>query len=300
MRLDIIQGEVNFVLLDYTLRFFLFLGQEWFLIPLIVIGYFSPKRSAFYRAFLILLFTFIFNVYLKAIWKIPLPPELHSENFAFPSGHMQSALAFWLWLSFELNIIWFYLLAVFILIGIGSGLVHFGYHNFGDILGSIGFGIITLVCYILIIRLLQVTLKSNDFKNSKNYKNFRISDEFPLNIYLGLIVLIFSVIFINLTEVLRPHVWLGLGAMIGLIIGSFYEFQDNSIATLKARILKIILALLGIIVLYTFFYYIIKPLIYTSIHNVSHAAELLYFTEYFIIGLWFSRGASVLYKKILV
>ncbi|HRE32849.1 MAG TPA: phosphatase PAP2 family protein, partial [Candidatus Berkiella sp.] len=85
------------------------------------------------------------NVYLKSIWQMPLPAPM--EGWAFPSGHMHSAVVFWGALAIEFRRFWFSALIVFMLCLAGYGLVYHGYHYPIDIVGAVGFGSLSLFIY---------------------------------------------------------------------------------------------------------------------------------------------------------
>ena len=135
------------ILSDKLADFFLFFNHETTLIPLIVVGFIVFKRSVFGQAFYLLLFTMIFNSLLKSIFQIPLSASLGKEGFAFPSGHMQVSCVFYGWLMMAFPSLSLRILLCFLLTGIGWALVHFGYHNWLDVLGALGFGFLTLTGY---------------------------------------------------------------------------------------------------------------------------------------------------------
>ncbi|MGD9591841.1 MAG: phosphatase PAP2 family protein [Candidatus Berkiella sp.] len=118
---------------------------------ILILGLFTQKREIFIRTAYLLLFTMVYNVLLKSIWQNPLPPPL--EGWAFPSGHMHSAMIFWGWLAIEFKKIWFSEIVFLILTLVGYGLIQQGYHYPIDVFASIGFGAISLMLYTFINRL---------------------------------------------------------------------------------------------------------------------------------------------------
>ncbi len=138
-------------MLDFIAKFGLSFCHTPIVASLIIIGLISKKREIFARAAYLLLFTMIYNAYLKSIWQAPLPPPM--EGWAFPSGHMHSAMVFWGWLAIEFRKVWFYEIVFFILTLVGYGLIQQGYHYPVDVLASVGFGSLSLTLYALINRL---------------------------------------------------------------------------------------------------------------------------------------------------
>lgn len=127
----------------------LLLFTNWpLIVVLALIGLLTPARSLFGVAFLLYMFTTIYNPYLKSIWMLPLPPTPGISGFGFPSGHLHTAFVFWGWLFIHVpKLLGKLLLASFVLLGAIST-VHHGYHYPSDIFGAIAFGSLTLsLCY---------------------------------------------------------------------------------------------------------------------------------------------------------
>ena len=87
-------------LIDTIAKFFLVFGQEFILIPLIIIGFLALNKKTYGHTIFLLLFTMIFYTFLKSIFQIPLAEHLNKTGYAFTSGHMQSAIVFYGWLWF--------------------------------------------------------------------------------------------------------------------------------------------------------------------------------------------------------
>lgn len=134
-------------MLDNIFNFFLSFSHETVIIPLILIGCIGKNRKIFFHAICLILFSIIVNIALKVTFQVPLPPTLNKTGFAFPSGHMQSSVVFYGWFYRFLEKLWLKLFILILLAGIGLGLVHFGYHNYKDVLGGIFFGCLLLFSY---------------------------------------------------------------------------------------------------------------------------------------------------------
>lgn len=113
---------------------------------------FSATRRAFLRAGMIALFGMMFNVYLKSIWQLPLPPELNSDSWAFPSGHFQATIVFYGWLLREFSNV--RMLIIFCAIAFIEAicLMYFGFHNSVDIVGAFIAGLITILLFELLLK----------------------------------------------------------------------------------------------------------------------------------------------------
>lgn len=134
--------------LDFIAKAGLAFSHTPMLAGVLFLGLVSKKREIFIKTAYLLLFTMIYNLYLKSIWQVPLPPPL--EGWAFPSGHMHSAFVFWGWLAVEFKKTWFYEFVFFILTLVGYGLIQQGYHYPSDVLASVGFGLLSITLYSII------------------------------------------------------------------------------------------------------------------------------------------------------
>lgn len=124
------------ITLDLLARTFLLIGQEWFIMLFLVIGFWGIKRNVFGPLLLALMASLVINKFLKHYFQIPLPPavvpNLDKAAYGFPSGHTQSVALLLSWLVLEWRQRWFTILAVLWLIGYMWGIVHAGYHYPAD------------------------------------------------------------------------------------------------------------------------------------------------------------------------
>jgi len=126
-------------------------SNPYILISVIIIGLLNRQEKIYGRVLFLLLFTIIYNLYLKSLWQHPLPPPL--EGWAFPSGHMHSAVVFWGWLAIEYRRLWFSAIVGLILCLVAYGLLYSGYHYPIDIVGSLAVGALSLFIYYFVNRL---------------------------------------------------------------------------------------------------------------------------------------------------
>lgn len=130
----------------YIAKFFLAFSHIEVIGVLFFIGFIAFDRKTWGQALFLLLFTMILNALLKYFFHVPLLPHL-GKGFAFPSGHMQTAMAFYGWLlaRYRHPALRSALLAV--LAGIGFSLIYFHYHTLIDVLGAMCFGGLSLLIY---------------------------------------------------------------------------------------------------------------------------------------------------------
>lgn len=243
----------------------LLFSQPPVLASVILIGFLNFNQNIFGRTLFILLFTMVYNVYLKSVWQIPLPPPL--EGFAFPSGHMHSAVVFWVALAIEFRRFWFSALVVFMLCLTGYGLIYQGYHYPIDIVGAVGFGSLTLLIYYFLQQL--KVFKENPYK---------------LGVPLASLA-IFFMILLPAASLQKWHIWQALGALIGFTIGwgLLSQKQKKQPFTIQGRqhLRVFSIALLGAIGIF----YLLSMLPMTK--------NPLIFCQFFLIAIWVSSSKLI-------
>lgn len=143
---------MNMIDLNMITKIILMSCNEIVLVPIIIGGFLGIDRKIFGHATILLMSIMILNSFLKSIFQIPLPDHLNIKTYAFPSGHMSSAITFygWLVLNTKNNFIRFILATL--IAGVGYSLIHKGFHNIYDIAGSIFFSAILLGIYTWLAR----------------------------------------------------------------------------------------------------------------------------------------------------
>ncbi|KTD31517.1 phosphatase PAP2 family protein [Legionella israelensis] len=131
---------------DYLADFFLTFSQLTAICFISLTGFLFINRKLFFQAASLGAFDIIVNVALKGTFKVPLPVEIGS-GYAFPSGHMQFATVFYLWLILSYSFWPFRVITAILLTGIGAGLIHYGYHNLYEVSGGLFFGILLIAFY---------------------------------------------------------------------------------------------------------------------------------------------------------
>lgn len=133
---------------DAIANLFLLLIHPYFILFIMIMGFYLIDRSIFFQAACLLAFSVVLNVALKATFQVPLSPSLHKTGFAFPSGHMQSASVFYgFCIPYLLAWPTKWLALVVLLVGIGASLIHYDYHTLQDVLGAVLVAWVILTTY---------------------------------------------------------------------------------------------------------------------------------------------------------
>lgn len=160
------------------------------------LGIFFLKEERYVKALFLVVFTMFYNIWLKNLFQMPLPPDLGLKGFAFPSGHMHSAVVFWGWLALEYRKKWLYGATFLLYTWIAFGLIHHKYHYFIDIIGALGFGALTLGLYYAINKI------------SLFRKNIGL-----LGLAIGILLIGFMLLLPNITE--KLYLWKAFGVLVG-------------------------------------------------------------------------------------
>lgn len=194
--------EFDNTVIGILTRVCLLFDQTFTVIGICLLGYHCLNVKVFRRALIIVAFTLILARYMKSLWQVPLPPGLGKQGWAFPSGHMFNAVMLWGWMMICYRRPLFWVCGVIYLIGVGVGLVHYGYHYPMDVWGSVGFGLLALIF----------------FKYYFHYKYIRDSEALGSLIMTAVGVVLIALIPRGFS---MPTPLLGLGALLGAGI-SFY------------------------------------------------------------------------------
>ncbi len=203
--------------------------NEIVLVPVIIGGFLAIDRKVFGHATILLMFIMILNSFLKSIFQVPLAEHLNIEGYAFPSGHMSSAITFygWLILNTKNNFIRFALASL--IAGVGFSLIYKGYHNIYDIAGSIFFCAILLAIYTWLSKTKQASDKP---------------------FLLGYLMIAFSagiMWYFNKNDTIPNHVWMAFMVLTGFTLS--WTFFANSIKS-NPSVLSAIVGFLCIIGIY--------------------------------------------------
>ena len=198
-------------MLNTIARIFLLFSQETILVLLALLIYKMHKRTFFYGVSLVFV-SMLFNVALKVTFQIPLPPHIAQDWFAFPSGHMQTAVVAYGWLFLFSSCRLLRLCIITLLIGIGASLIHCGYHTPVDIYGALCFGGLLLTLYRFI-------------EQQKNETLFRW-----VTALLGTICLLYTTIYYTY----YGRLWIIYGALISILIAHYFMIERKTNVSKKS------------------------------------------------------------------
>lgn len=242
--------------------------NQYVIMFVLITGFIFLRKASFGRAFYIMAFTIILNPFLKSLFQVP---HANAEGWAFPSGHMQTACALWMWLAWEYKHKTFNICAAALLCAIGFALVNLGYHTPADIAGAAAGAAATLALYNFCL---------NKFSWTKEHP--------PL---LGLAMAVLSIPLIiatpNATQML--YIWLAFGALIGFSIGWFicnkekYQLTEE---TFKSKLTLFSMAILGLVAFEYFF------------ENFASETPLNQATHYLLIALWLTGISQALFSQL--
>lgn len=195
-------------LLEILTSSFLIVTKEKTIIVLLLVGYVFFNKRVFLNAVSLLLLTMVYNSFLKELWQKPLNPSLNVEGWAFPSGHMHSSFVWIGYITWHYKRYFFVLLSsIILIIGIGFSLIFKGYHDFSDVLGALGFGIVTLVFSVFI--------------ESLGFFKKRVWVLPSLFLFLSLLL---HCVFLSY-KLNQDHLFLANGALLGLSLSSWLVFK---------------------------------------------------------------------------
>ena len=98
------------------------------------------------------------NGWFKDFWQDPRPgADIQLDGRVTgspgrPSGHTQIAVAMWLWLAYEVNRPWAWVVGVILAIGVSFSRLYLGVHDVDDVLTGAAFGLVTLAVFYWLTR----------------------------------------------------------------------------------------------------------------------------------------------------
>lgn len=234
--------------------------NEIVLVPIIIGGFLGIDRKIFGHATILLMSIMILNSFLKSIFQIPLPEHLNIETYAFPSGHMSSAITFYGWLALNTKNNFIRFILAVLIAGVGYSLIHKGFHNIYDIAGSIFFSSILLGIYTWLARKKEV------------------SNNPHLLGYLMIVLLAGIIWYFNKNDNIPNHVLMAFMTLIGFTLS--WTFFANSIKN-SASFLSAVIGSLCIIGIY-----------YLSL-QLKIAVSMPYSLQWAIVGIFIPIAAKL-------
>jgi membrane-associated phospholipid phosphatase len=143
-------------LLTPVFKAFSALGYGGFFLLFVPVGYWIFNKNIFARMGLWLLLSALLNAYLKDLFQDPRPDPVFQldpsvrHSYGFPSGHAQIAVVVWFWLAWEARKTWIWTLSSILVAGICFSRLYLGVHDVEDVLGGIGFGVLSLLLFVFL------------------------------------------------------------------------------------------------------------------------------------------------------
>jgi membrane-associated phospholipid phosphatase len=257
-------------------------GSDFFYLILIAIDYWIVNKRASILTTYVLIISVVSNYWLKIIIRYPRPPEtnwllgVEAVNYSLPSGHSQSSVIFWGWLSAKIKTWWMGVLSASLIVLVGLSRIYIGVHWLGDVI--IGWAVGLLLLFLLL------RLESPTRSFLMRFK--------PVSLYLGLIV--FGIASMILTEFLSPVRIVGLednfgangGLIMGLGIGLALERKYVNFETSPKHVEKLRVALraiLGLILVFTIMI-ILSPILPSDVYWLRSIRYAL--VTVFVMFLW--------------
>ncbi|MEI8321350.1 MAG: phosphatase PAP2 family protein [Alphaproteobacteria bacterium] len=212
--------------IDTLQNFFLFFGHQPAYALVIILGSIFYKDKTFWHAFVLLFFTMIFSATLKNIFQIPLNPALGIEGYAFPSGHMQAAVAFYGWIFYTIKNRTVRILIPCILLGQGWAMIHAGFHSLTDELAGFTVSVMLILAY-------------------GYFKNRELLKKYPFAMGWILVGVAIPMLVFLRTDVMPTHVWGSFYGLIGFLLGWTLYGKKELLDDLNIR-WKVIFSLLTI------------------------------------------------------
>ena len=191
------------------------------------------------------------------------------QGYGFPSGHTQSTISFFGTLFYLTKNTYIRILSIALIILIPYSRMYLGVHYFGDVLGGVVIGVLTLIVFIPALILAEK-------------KSFAFNETLLAVLLLIVPILVYILIPGNAVNKV-------MGVLSGFLIGVVYaekRIDFNPKATFSAGILKVIIGLSMV--------FAIKA----GLKAVLPAIPAADFFRYWVMGFCITFGAPLLFSKI--
>jgi membrane-associated phospholipid phosphatase len=259
--------------LDKLFQYVTMLGEEAVYILIIGIIYWCYNKKYAYKLAFVFLFNGVINGMIKNIVRAPRPigqPGILSlrvetaTSYSFPSGHTQSAAAFWTAVAIKEKRKLLYILGTIIMFSVGLSRVYLGVHWPIDAAAGIFFGV---VCAFIASAIF-------DYSEKKQNKHLLLWLVIPSAV--GLIFFHNSQDYIKAAAVV-------ISFYIGYLVEDKYiRFQEHNV--LWKQLLKLAIGLAGIVVIKSFLKKLLPEILLSD------------FIRYFLIGIWTTIAAPMIFK----
>lgn len=137
---------------------FTWMGYAPFFLMFLPIGYWLWDRDIFTRLTALVAITAVVNGWFKDFWQDPRPgADIQLDGRVTgspgrPSGHTQIAVAMWLWLAYEIQRPWVWVVCIILAFGVSFSRLYLGVHDIDDVLTGAALGIATLAIFFWLTR----------------------------------------------------------------------------------------------------------------------------------------------------
>lgn len=263
-------------LLDFIFQLITMAGEDTFFIFVVAIMYWCVNKEIGYKLAFVTVAGAVLNISLKEIFMVPRPigePGIRSlrlhtaSGYSFPSGHTQSTSAFWTFLMLQFKRGYLYVLGACMVLLVAVSRLYLGVHTPLDVVGGALIGLIWVLAWNYI------------YKSSKKHNNKLVLLAIVIPALLGLIVF-------GTSDYCKAA-----GALSGLFIGYLLEprficFEVE--AGLLKQVIKLAFGLSMAIVI---------RLLLKAVLPETPVSD---FARYFILLIWITIAAPLLFKKIIV
>ena len=300
----------NFSWLEAPMRFFSFLGSEYFFLFALPVIYWCIDSALGLRIGVILLFTGGLNDILKMAMLGPRPywfsaqvKALSAESsFGVPSGHAQSATVVWGTLANRLGRAWAWIVAITIIFLIGFSRIFLAVHFPHDVLLGWILGALTLWSFIALWDRVAAWVKQKSF-----------AQQMVMALIVSFAIVLFGgLAFYGLRDYVFPQEWItnalragdplpapvsmdgiltSAATLFGMLSGLAWINRRGGYQVsgpVGKRVLSFVIGLIGILILY-----LGLKMIFPS--GDSLPAYFFRYLRYASVGFWISGGAPWLF-----
>ncbi len=297
------------------MRFFSFLGDEEFYLFIMPAIFWCFDSMLGFKLGMLLMLSNGINGSIKLLLHGPRPfwvnnkviAYIQETSFGVPSGHSQHAVVMWGYLATLIKKVWlrWVLISVFILIGLSR--IYLGAHFILDVITGWLIGGIILFLFIYLEK-----------KYSNQIAEWKDSKKIGAAVLVSFLMIILAVLFIqvnsqweinpayqeNIDKVFEGEstnpfsidgvitasaAWLGI--VVGVVlISKFIPLGRISTPNTK-KIIRFIIGLMGVMIFWAGLRLIFPD-------DIPYVSEILRFIRYFLVGIWISAGAPLIFKKL--
>lgn len=258
--------------LDQFFKAVTFCGSEYFYMLAVTVLFWGWNKQNGLWLGLVLLLTLYLNGFLKEAFAVPRPPGvalIGAGGHSFPSGHAMGSMAFFLTLSLLSRKRWLWMLSGLMVFLIGTSRIYLGVHYPFDVITGWGLSVATIwLLFAFRPRLMSRITSGNQLMDA---------------LFLGVILLVLLLIQPGRPTAQSATILGGLG---GLLLGCSLEWRKDRFKISEGVWKRLRNVVLGMC---------LSIIIYAALREIFPDMVLFRFVRYFILALWTSWGAPLLF-----